>query len=41
MYLSKGGRVTFIKSTRSNLPMYFMSLFPFPVGVANCVEKLH
>jgi hypothetical protein len=41
MYLSKGGRVTLIKSTLSNLPTYFMSLFPLPVGVANRLEKLH
>jgi hypothetical protein len=40
MYLSKGGRVTLIKSTLSNLPTYFMSLFPLPVGVANRIEKL-
>jgi hypothetical protein len=40
MYLSKGGRVTLIKSTLSNLPMYFMSLFPFPVSVANYLEKV-
>ena len=32
MYLSKGGRLTLIKSTLSNLPMYFMSLFPIPVS---------
>jgi len=40
MYLSKGGRVTLIKSTLSNLPTYFMSLFPLPTGVANHIEKL-
>ena len=28
LYLSKGGRVTLIKSTFSNLPTYFLSLFP-------------
>jgi len=41
MYLSKGGRVTLIKSTLSNLPTYFLSLFPIPSGVASCIEKLH
>lgn len=40
MYFSKGGRVTLINSTLSNLPTYFMSLFPLSVGVANHVEKL-
>jgi hypothetical protein len=34
-YLSKSGRVILIKSTLSNLTMYFMSLFPILVGVAN------
>jgi hypothetical protein len=28
MYLSKGGRVTLIKSTLSNLPTYFVSMRP-------------
>jgi hypothetical protein len=41
MYLSKGGRVTFIKSTLSNLLTYFLSLFPIFASVANCIEKLH
>jgi hypothetical protein len=41
MYLSKGGRVSFIKSILSNLLKYVMSLFPFPTSVANCIEKLH
>ena len=40
LYLSKGGRVTLIKSTLSNLPTYFLSLFPIPASVANQIEKL-
>jgi len=40
MYLSKGGRVTLIKSTLSNLPTYYLSLFLIPACVANCIEKL-
>jgi hypothetical protein len=40
MYLSKGDKVNLIKSTLSNLPTYFMSLFPLPTSVANCIEKL-
>jgi hypothetical protein len=41
MYLSKGGRVTLIKSTLSNLPTYFLSLFLIPASVANRIEKLY
>jgi hypothetical protein len=40
LYISKRGRVTLIKCTLSSLPTYFMSLFTFPVGVANRLEKL-
>ena len=40
MYLSKGGKVTLIKSTLSNLLTYFLSLFPIPVEVANRIEQL-
>ncbi|KAF5467197.1 hypothetical protein F2P56_017049 [Juglans regia] len=40
LYLSKGGRLIFIKSTLSNLPTYFLSLFPLPIKVANRTEKL-
>ena len=40
LYLSKGGRVTLIKSTLSNLPTYFISLFPIPAAMANRIEKL-
>ena len=40
LYLSEEGKVTLIKSTLSNLPTYFLSLFPIPVGVALWLEKL-
>jgi hypothetical protein len=40
MYLSKGGRLTLIKSTLSNLPTYLLSLFPIPLRVANRLEKI-
>jgi hypothetical protein len=40
MYLSKGGRLALIKSTLSNLPTYFLSLFPIPASVAKCIEKI-
>jgi hypothetical protein len=39
MYLSKGVRVTLIKSTLSNLPTYFMSLLPLPMSVANILRS--
>jgi hypothetical protein len=35
MYLSKGGQLTLLKSTISNLPTYYLSSFPIPVGVVN------
>jgi hypothetical protein len=38
MYLSKGGRLTLLKSTLSN-HTYYLSLFPIPVGVANRLDK--
>jgi hypothetical protein len=41
MYLLKGGRVTLIKNTLSNLPTYFLSLFPIPSSVASHIKKLH
>jgi hypothetical protein len=36
----KGSRITLIKSTLSNLPIYFLPFFPIPVGVANQIEKI-
>jgi hypothetical protein len=38
--LSKGGRITLIKSTLFNVPTYFLSLFPILAGVAYCIKKL-
>ena len=40
LYLSKGGKVTLIKSTLSNLPTYLLSLFPIPASVANQIARL-
>ena len=40
MYLSKGGRLVLIKSTLSNLPTYFLSLFPIPASMAKRIEKI-
>jgi hypothetical protein len=38
--LSKGGRLTRIKSILFNLPNYYLSLFPIPISFANHIEKL-
>ena len=40
MYLSKGGRLTLLKSTLSSLPTYYLSLFTIPTSVANRIEML-
>ena len=40
MYLSKGERLTLLKSTLSSLPTYFLSLFTIPMHVANKIERL-
>jgi hypothetical protein len=39
-YLSKGGRLTLIKSTFSSLPTYYLSLFPIPKEIAHRLEKI-
>ena len=39
-YLSKGGRLTFIKCTLSNLSIYFMSLFIMPRKVRIRLERI-
>ena len=40
MYLSKGGKLTLLKSTLSSLPTYYLSLFTIPSHVANKIEKM-
>jgi hypothetical protein len=40
LYISKGGKVTLIKSTLTNLPTYFLSLFPLPTSVVVRIKKL-
>ena len=40
MYLSKGDRLTLLKSTLSSLPTFFLSLFTIPTHVGNKIEKL-
>ena len=39
-YISKGGRITLIRSTLSNLPIYFMSIFHLPRAVRMRLEKI-
>jgi hypothetical protein len=40
LYLSKGGRLTLLKSMLSSLPTYFLSLFTIPKHVVERIEKL-
>jgi hypothetical protein len=40
LYLSKGGRVTLIKSTLANVPTYFLSMFPIPGSVATHLREV-
>ena len=38
-YISKGGRITLIKSTLSNIPLYQMSLFRMPKSMARRLKS--
>ena len=39
-YISKGGRLTLIRSMLSSLPIYFLSLFRMPKLVCSRLEKI-
>ena len=39
-FLSRGGHLTLIRSLLSSLPIYFLSLFKMPQGIADNIEKL-
>jgi len=38
--LSRGGRLTLLKSSIWGLPIYFMYLFTIPTSLARCLEKI-
>ena len=40
LYLSKGGRLTLLKSTLSSLPTYYLSLFIILVAVVDRLERI-
>ena len=40
LYLSKGGRLTLLKSSLSSLSTYYLSLFPIPKAVATILERI-
>ena len=39
LYLSKGGKLTLLKSTLSSLPTYYLSLFTIPQHIADRLER--
>jgi len=39
-YISLGGRTILIKTTMSNIPTYYMSIFKMPAKIIKTLEKL-
>lgn len=39
-YLSLVGRITLIKSVFMNLPVYYLSIFEMPIGIARKIEQM-
>lgn len=39
-FLSFAGRMTLIKAVLSNLPMYYLSLFKMPEGIAMEIDRI-
>ena len=39
-YISKGGRITLIRSTLSSLPIYHLSLFHMPQKICSILERI-
>ena len=39
-YISKGGRITLIRSTLSSLPIYYLSLFCMPQKICTRLERI-
>ena len=39
-YFSLGGRLTLVQACLFSIPIYYLSLFKIPVGVAKRVEKM-
>lgn len=39
-FLSFAGRLTLIKSVLSSLPVYFLSIFKIPIGVARTIDRI-
>ena len=40
LYLSKGGRLTLLKSTLLSLSIYYLSLFTIPQHIADRLERI-
>lgn len=38
--LSLGGRATLIKASLNSLPLYFMSIFPIPIGIIDEIRQI-